>query len=89
MAANSPVYHTGVLSLIAAGEEEAVPPGVPYGALPLDSLDTPQVNAWVEENRQYAIYVLAGVEFASDGVPAISVSVSPEDYRRVLSAMPR
>jgi len=89
MAANSPAHRPGILSLIAAGEEEAVPPGVPYGALPLDSLDTPQVNAWVEENRQYAIYILAGAEFASEGVPAISVPASSEDYRRVLSAMPR
>ena len=80
---------TGILSLIAAGSEEAVPAGIPYGALPLDSLDTPEVRAWLEENRRYAVYVMAGQRFESPGVPAITVPASIEDYDLVISSMPR
>lgn len=79
----------GVLSLIAAGSEEAVPSGIPYGALSLASLETDEVRAWLEENRQYAIFVMAGAGFESGGVPALSVPVTAVDYNLVLSAMPR
>lgn len=79
----------GVLSLIAAGDEETVPSGIPFGALPLVSLETDEVRAWLEENRQYAVFVMPGTEFASQGVPALSVPVTAEDYDLVVSAMPR
>jgi hypothetical protein len=78
-----------LLSLIAAGTEEHVPSGVPYGAVSLPSLDTDEVRRWLEENRQFAVYVIAGTEHGSDGVPAISVAATQEDYERVLTAMPR
>ncbi|HWG26162.1 hypothetical protein [Actinospica sp.] len=79
----------GVLSLIAAGSEETVPSGIPFGELPLVSLETDEVRAWLEENRQYAIFVMAGAGFESDGVPALSVPVTAVDYDLVISAMPR
>jgi hypothetical protein len=83
-------HPTGVLSLIAAGERETVPMGVPFTALgALASLDTPEVGQWLADNRQFAVYVVAGTEFESEGVPALSVPATPEDYELVLSAMPR
>jgi len=78
-----------LLSLIAAGTEEHVPSGVPYGTVDLPSLDTAEVREWLAENRQYAVYVIAGTGHESDGVPAISVPVTLADYERVLTAMPR
>jgi hypothetical protein len=78
-----------VLSLIAAGATEEVPSGIPYGTLPLDSLDIPEVRTWTEQNKQFAIYVIAGTQFESEGVPAISVPATAEDYEQVLRAMPR
>jgi hypothetical protein len=80
---------SGILSLIAAGMDEDVPSGIPYGALALDSLDVPEVTEWMEQNKQYAIYVIAGTHFESEGVPAISIPATAEDYERVLGAMPR
>lgn len=79
----------GVLSLIAAGTDETVPFGIPFGALPLVSLETPEVEAWLEENRQYQIFVVAGEDFESPGVPALTVPATVEDYGLVISAMPR
>lgn len=78
-----------LLSLIAAGEEESVPSGIPYGTVPLASLDTKEVGDWLEENRECAVYVVPGTKHESEGVPAITVPVTREDYERVLSAMPR
>jgi len=82
-------HQPGLLSLIAAGAEETVPFGVPYGVLPLDSLDTPEVRDWLRDNHRYAIYVVAGRGFESEGVPAITVRATAEDYDRVVAAMPR
>jgi hypothetical protein len=79
----------GVLSLIAAGADETVPSGIPYGAVPLESLDTPEVRDWLADNRRYAIYVVAGAAFESEGVPALTVPATTEDYDRVVAAMPR
>ena len=78
-----------LLSLIAAGREEHVPSGVPYGTVSLPSLDTDEVRRWLDENREYAVFVIAGTEHGSQGVPALSVHVTQEDYERVLTAMPR
>lgn len=78
-----------LLSLIAAGREEHVPSGVPYGAVALPSLDTDEVRQWLEKNREYAVFVVAGADHGSQGVPAISVPATQEDYERVLTAMPR
>lgn len=79
----------GIVSLIAAGARETVPSGIPYGALPLVSLETDEVRGWLEENRDYAIYVMAGAGFESEGVPALSVPVTAADYDLVIAAMPR
>lgn len=81
--------HPGILSLIAAGSEETVPSGIPYSALDLDSLNTPEIRAWVQENGQYAIYVMAGTALESEGVPSISVPATAADYEFVTSTMPR
>lgn len=78
-----------LLSLIAAGREEHVPSGVPYGTVQLPSLDTDAVREWLEQNREYAVYVVAGTEHGSQGVPTISVPATQADYERVLTAMPR
>jgi len=78
-----------LLSLIAAGKEETVPSGIPYGTVPLPSLETKEVSDWLEKNREYAVYVMPGTEHESEGVPALTVPVTQEDYERVLSAMPR
>jgi len=79
----------GLISLIAAGADEVVPFGIPYGAVPLPSLDTPEVRTWLRENRQFAVYVVAGRELQSEGVPALTVPATIEDYERVIAAMPR
>jgi hypothetical protein len=78
-----------LVSLIAAGTEEHVPSGVPFGTVPLPSLDTDEVREWLRKNQAYTVYVIAGTEHQSPGVPAITISASQEDYERVLSAMPR
>jgi hypothetical protein len=80
--------HPGILSLIAAGSEEIVPAGIPYGALRLESLDTPEIRQWLAENDEYAIFVMAGTALESEGVPAISVPATAEDYETVIKAMP-
>jgi thioesterase domain-containing protein len=81
-------HHHGFLSLITAGAKETVPNGVPYGALALGSLDTPEVKAWVEQNKQYSIFIMAGSHFEMKGVPALTVSSSYEDYEAVIKSMP-
>lgn len=84
-----PEEKPGIVSLIAAGTEESVPSGVPYGELALVSLETDEVRAWLAENRNYAVYVMAGAGFESEGVPALSVPVTAGDYDLVMAAMPR
>jgi hypothetical protein len=79
----------GIVSLIATGSADTVPPGFPYGALFLASLDTDEVREWLARNKQFAIYVMAGAGFESDGVPALSVPVTEADFDMVVSAMPR
>jgi len=79
----------GLISLIAAGADEAVPYGIPFGALPLASLDTSEVRTWLQDNRQFAVYIVPGKELESEGVPALTVPATAEDYERVISAMPR
>jgi hypothetical protein len=86
--ANPETLHHGSLSLITAGSKETVPNGVPYGALSLDSLDTPEVKAWVEQNKRYSIFIMAGSHFEMRGVPALTVSSSYEDYEAVIRSMP-
>ena len=78
-----------LLSLIAAGREEHVPSGVPYGTVQLPSLDTDVVREWLERNRDYAVYVVAGTDHGSEGVPTICVPATQADYELVLTAMPR
>lgn len=80
--------HPGILSLIAAGAEDAVPAGVPYGALPLPSLDRADVRTWMADNAQCEFFVMPGTSLEMDGVPAISVPATLEDYERVIKAMP-
>ncbi|HEX4787578.1 MAG TPA: hypothetical protein VH372_03900 [Actinospica sp.] len=88
-AQSTDLAHPGILSLIAAGSEEVVPSGIPYSALDhLDSLDTPEIRAWVAENGQYAIYVMPGTALESEGVPSISVPATADDYELVTSTMP-
>lgn len=79
----------GLISLIAAGADEVVPYGIPYGVLPLTSLDTPEVRTWLRENHQFAVYIVPGKDLESEGVPALTVPATVEDYERVISAMPR
>ena len=78
----------GIVSLIAAGGAETVSLGLPYGALFLASLETDEVREWVARNARHQIYVMAGAGFESDGVPALSVPVTEEDFDMVVSAMP-
>lgn len=79
----------GSVSLIAAGTEDIVPSGIPFGVLPLVSLETDEVLAWLERHRRYVIYVVPGAEHQSEGVPALSVPVTATDYELVLAAIPR
>ena len=81
-------HHHGYLTLITAGENETVPNGIPYGALRLVSLDTREVKAWVEKNKQYSIFMMPGSHLEMEGVPALTVPVSFEDYDVVTKAMP-
>ena len=85
---NSETLPHGLLSLITAGSKETVPNGVPYGALSLGSIDTPEVKAWVEKNKQYSIFIMAGSHFEMQGVPALTVESSYEDYEAVMKSMP-
>ena len=78
----------GYLTLITAGDNETVPNGVPYGALPLTSLDTSEVKTWVEQNKRYEIFVMPGSHLEMKGVPAITVPSSFEDYEAVIKHMP-
>lgn len=80
--------HPGILSLIAAGDGETVPAGIPYGALPLPSLDRADVRTWMAENKEYAIFVMAGTSLEMEGVPALSVPATAEDYELVIKSMP-
>jgi hypothetical protein len=86
---NSSERTSPLVSLIAAGDGETVPSGVPYDTLPLESLDSSEVRAWLAENRRYHVYIMPGSGFASEGVPTITVRATVEDYDRVVSAMPR
>ena len=87
MDGSAPQHHS-FLSLITAGDNETVPNGVRYGALALESLDTAEVRAWVEQNKRYSIFIMAGSHFEMKGVPAITVPASFEDYEAVMKASP-
>ena len=89
MAAQNSPARPGFVSLIASGKRDAVPSGIRYGMLPLPSLDTAEVRDWVAAHRQYEIYLMAGADLQSEGVPALSVPVSAEDYESVAALMPR
>jgi hypothetical protein len=78
----------GMLTLITAGDNETVPNGIPYGALPLHSLETSEVKTWLEKYKRYSIFVMAGSHFEMKGVPALTVSSSIEDYKAVMKASP-
>jgi hypothetical protein len=80
--------HRGNLTLITAGDNETVPNGVPYGALHLASLDTPEVKTWVEKYKRYSIFVMPGSHFEMEGVPALTVQSTFEDYERVIKSTP-
>jgi len=86
--ADPQTHHHGYLTLITAGQNETVPNGIPYGAIRLVSLDTAEVKAWVEANKQYSIFMMPGSHLEMIGVPAITVPVSFEDYEVVTKALP-
>lgn len=77
-----------IVSLIAAGPDETVPSGVPLPDARLASFDTEEVRDWLSANRQCAVYVVAGEHLESSTTPAMAISVSPDEYDYVLSAMP-
>lgn len=81
--------HRPVVSLIAAEPDELVPPGVALAQVDLDSFHTGEVRAWLEENRQRAVYVVAGTDLASEGTPALTVEVTPDEYSQVTAASPQ
>lgn len=78
-----------VVTFVATGSEEEVPSGVLLDRLPLPSFQTAEVRAWLDQYREYAIYVMAGEEVASKGVPVLRVPTTSTDYDLLLAEMPR
>ena len=78
-----------IVSLIAAGPDEAVPTGVPLPDARLASFETTEVKNWLSDNRQFDVFVVAGEHLESSTTPALAISVSPDEYDFVLASMPR
>jgi hypothetical protein len=83
------VVHAPVLSIIAAGPDETVPQGIAWETALLPSLHTAEVESWVERNRSGEVYVVPGVDIASEGTRVLPVHVTEDEYLMVTSAMPR
>jgi hypothetical protein len=81
--------HKPLVSVIAAGPDETVPQGVLWEDVHLASMNTDEVKTWVAQNRTGPVFVVAGVELASDGTPALPVRVTEDEYLAVAAAMPR
>lgn len=77
-----------IVSLIAAGPDEVVPAGVPLTAARLASFETAEVKEWLSENRQCAVFVVAGEQVESSTAPALAISVSPDEYDFVVTSLP-
>lgn len=78
-----------VVSLIAAGPDETVPEGVPLELVRLPSVETEEVKSWVAQHRTDAVFVVTGVDIASQGTPSLPVNVTEDEYVAVAAAMPR
>jgi hypothetical protein len=78
-----------IVSLIAAGPDEAVPTGVPLPDARLPSFDNDEVREWLSENRQSSVFVVAGEHVESSTTPAMAITVSPDEYDYVLEWLPR
>lgn len=83
------VVHSPVLSVIAAAPDETVPQGIAWDTARLPSLHTAEVESWVERNRSGQVYVVPGVDIASEGTLVLPVHVTEEEYLTVTAAMPR
>lgn len=81
--------HQPVVSLIAVGPDETVPRGVPWESVDLPSFNNDEVMTWIAEHRIGPLFIMPGMEFASKGTAALSVTVSPEEYLTLTAAMPR
>ncbi|MBS2965689.1 hypothetical protein KGA66_21740 [Actinocrinis puniceicyclus] len=84
-----PRLHDPVVSVIAAGPDEVVPEGLVWEDVHLPSLHTDEVGAWIDEHRNGTVFVVPGVELASEGTPALAVNVTNDEYLAIVSAMPR
>lgn len=78
-----------VVSVIAVGPDEIVPAGIPWDVVRLPSLQTDEVRTWIAEHRHGKVYVMPGAELASKGTPALTVTVSEDEYLALTAAMPR
>jgi len=78
-----------IVSLIAAGPDEAVPSGIPLPDARLASFDNDEVREWLSDNRQSSVFVVAGEHVESSTVPAMAISVSPDEYDYVLGRVAR
>lgn len=81
--------HQPIVSVIAAGPGETVPSGIAWELVRLASLQTDEVRAWVAEHRTGEVYVIPGMEMASQGTAALTVNVSEDEYLALAAAMPR
>ena len=81
--------HDPVVSVIAAGPDEAVPEGLLWENVHLPSLQTDEVKTWIADHRAGSVYVVPGVELASKGTPWLAVSVTEDEYLAIAAAMPR
>ena len=86
---HTPELHDAVVSVIAVGPDEVVPEGLLWEDVPLSSLHTDEVNAWIDEHRTGPVFVVPGVELASKGTPWLAVKVTNAEYLEIAAAMPR
>jgi hypothetical protein len=80
--------HKPLVSLIAAQPDETVPAGVPLTDAHLPALDTDEVKTWVSDHRGCEVFVVAGVNLAAGDTPALSLTLTEQEYLDVLAAMP-
>ncbi len=78
-----------IVSVIAAGPTDAVPPGILWEAISLPSLVTDEVKLWIAEHRQGPVYVVPAAEIASKGTPSLPVAVTVDEFLTISKAIAR
>lgn len=79
--------HKPLVSLVAAQPDETVPAGVPLADAHLPALETDEVKSWVADHRGSEVFIVAGVNVATDDTPTLSLTLTDEEYLDVVAAM--